>query len=296
MDMSKEFKKILKKLEVFTINKLNEIKQFAKNKISNVSSIIPNFIDKFTNIIDDILKLNFGPYEEHKIDYSEIISKFFLEVEMGNIQLKQKNDKGEEIDVEREEILIKYLNENLEIDKKTLREIIRYLLKNGLKNILIRKINPFINFTNVKFGKIKQYYEPTLKMIKETFDTLKTNISEIINDFQNKLNENIDSRFEFFIYLINSLFKKANILDIYIKKLEKIDISPNFKKDFLNNIQILKDAAISKLSNKFEAEMKELNKKIDKKIEQLKEKSKQKINELVDKTENKVFGYINEIL
>ena len=96
--------------------------------------------------MDDILKLNFGFFNEHKIKISEIILNFIIEVENGQIQLKHKDEKGEEIEGDNIKVLIKYINEKLNIDKNKITKIIDYLLENGLKNIIINKLNEFLKY------------------------------------------------------------------------------------------------------------------------------------------------------
>jgi len=148
-----------------------------------------------------------------------------------------------------------------------------------------------------KFNIIKKYYEPILNIIKEYFSILKQNAVEIIGDCKSTINNGIDSLFEYFINYINSILNKANVLDFYLKNIDKdITISKDFKNNLLETIKSLKEKSISELSIKFENEMKELEKKLDEKVEKIKEKSNKEINKLVDKYENKIFGKINNII
>ena len=50
-------------------------------------SKIPNFIDNFTNIIDSIMAINFGPFKENKIDICQLIMTFILKVKSGKIKI-----------------------------------------------------------------------------------------------------------------------------------------------------------------------------------------------------------------
>lgn len=78
---------------------------------------------------------------------SEQILNFFIEVESVNIKFKHKKEENEEIKYEDgKKLLIEYLNQQLNIKKENLIQIIEYLLKNGLKNILIRQINIVMNY------------------------------------------------------------------------------------------------------------------------------------------------------
>ena len=297
INLTKEFQNIMKNLELVINKKLNEIKEKAKNKIDIISLKIPNFFNIFINFIDDILKLNFGTYDEYKIDILEHINTFILEVESGNIDLKQKNENGDEIDKDIKELLINHLNQRLNIKSTKISEIIEYLYKNRLNALINKRINIIISYGQKKFNIIKKYYEPILNIIKEYFSILKQNAVEIIGDCKSTINNGIDSLFEYFINYINSILNKANVLDFYLKKLDKdITISKDFKNNLLETIKSLKEKSISELSIKFENEMKELEKKLDEKVEKIKEKSNKEINKLVDKYENKIFGKINNII
>lgn len=297
INLTKEFQNIMKNLELVINKKLNEIKEKAKNKIDIISLKIPNFFNIFINFIDDILKLNFGTYDEYKIDILEHINTFILEVESGNIDLKQKNENGDEIDKDIKELLINHLNQRLNIKSTKISEIIEYLYKNRLNALINKRINIIISYGQKKFNIIKKYYEPILNIIKEYFSILKQNAVEIIGDCKSTINNGIDSLFEYFINYINSILNKANVLDFYLKNIDKdITISKDFKNNLLETIKSLKEKSISELSIKFENEMKELEKKLDEKVEKIKEKSNKEINKLVDKYENKIFGKINNII
>ena len=101
------------------INKnLNDIKEKTKTKIYELTNIIPDFIDYIDKIIDKILNLDFGTFSEDKINISEHIMNFISEVLSDNIKLQYKNDNNEIIDKNIKEELIKYLNENLNIEAK----------------------------------------------------------------------------------------------------------------------------------------------------------------------------------
>ena len=296
MNIRKEFNKIVKNLEKYVHEKLDGIKQKVEEEIGNISLIIPNYLEKFIAFIDKIINLNFGKFDEHKIDISEQILNFIIEVESGNIELEKKNEQGEITEENAKELLIKYLNEKLEIDAKNITQIIEHLFKNGLNLILIKKINSAIDLGQKYFEKIKTYYEPKMKLIKGYFETFKEGAVSLMNDYKNAVNKNIDIFFEHSFELISYFFQKANVLDLYLKNLNNIIISKNFKNDLLETIKLLRDKAISKISKEFEEKMKELESKIDEKINEFKEKSKSKINELVDEYEDKFFGKINDII
>ena len=280
------------------IDKLNEIKNNAKKCISNITSNIPNFIDNFTIIIDKILAIDFGPFSNDKINISELISNFFLEIELGNIRIKSKNEKNEIIEKEGKKLLIEYLNKNLKLKAENINSIIDHLLKNGLNSILIDRINNKINYAQKKFEKIKQLYEPTLKMINNYFNTFKKNTSDFINECNNKINNKIDDCFDYFIKFINSIFQNKNLYEFYYMIEENILINNDFKNALLDEIKLLKDNLILKYSNELEEKIKELYDKMVKnmKLKEIKEKSTIKINGFVCETENKIFGKINEFL
>ena len=184
------------------INKnLNDIKEKTKTKIYELTNIIPDFIDYIGNIIDEILNLDFGNFSEDKINISEHIMNFISEVLSDNIQLQYKNENDEIIDKNIKEELIKYLNENLNIEAKNIRDFIEHLFKNGLKSILINRINLFYNKIN-KFT--HKTIEPIKKMIKGYFDIFKGNTLDFFNKVNDKIKEKIDY-FDYFIKFINQL-------------------------------------------------------------------------------------------
>ena len=74
-----------------------------------------------------------------------------------------------------------------------------YLLKNGLKSILIRQINKVINYGQKEFAEFKKLYEPMLKLIKDKCLILKQSFSNFIDEYKGKLSNNIESVFEFLI-------------------------------------------------------------------------------------------------
>lgn len=96
-NLNREFEKIMRKIKNYTIEKLKAIEKTTKKSIENISSIIPNFFEKLINLINDILNLEFGPYDENKINICELLINFLIEIESGNIELKKKNEKEEEI-------------------------------------------------------------------------------------------------------------------------------------------------------------------------------------------------------
>ena len=196
----------------------------------------------------------------------------------------------------RKELLIEYLNKKLEIEGKNATEIIEHLFKNRLNIILMKRINSAIDLGQNHFDKIKKYYEPIMKLIKGYFETFKEGAVSLINNYKNKVNEKVDIFFENSFEIITCFFEKVNILDLYLKKLNNITISKKFKNDFLETAKLLRDKAVSKISNEFEEKMRELESKIGEKVNDLKEKSKSKINELVDEYEDIFFGKINDII
>ena len=297
-NLSEEFRECLKNFKNCINNKLNEIKDDAKNKIKNIMSKIPNFIDNFTNIIDSIMGINFGLFKENKIDICKHIMTFFLKVKSGEIIIIEKNEKGEFIEKDIKQLLIFYLDKELNIEAGNIMEIVEYLLENGLKSIIISKINNnLVSYSNKKFEIIKSCYEPILEMIKKYFDTFKEDISKFTNKFTDKINEKIDY-FDYFIKYINCIFQNKSLYEFYYIIEENILIHNDLKVPFLEGINKLKDKLINDLSDKFEIEINKLYEKIinSKKYKAIKKKSKETINDIVDKTENKVFGYINKIL
>ena len=91
------------------------------------------------------MKINFDLFSENKIEIIEIISNFILDVQFGKIELKTKDENGEIIENDAKDLLLKYLNENLNLENKNYSEIVEYLFKNGLETILYNKINKLIN-------------------------------------------------------------------------------------------------------------------------------------------------------
>ena len=288
-----EFNNIMRKIKNYIFQKLNDIQNIAKESIEKISSIIPNCFENLIILIDSVLNLNFGSFDEHKINISEHLLNFLIQIESGNIKLKKKNENKEEIYEDGKELLINYLNQELNIEKKSIIEIMEYLLKNGLKSILIRQINKVINYGQKEFEEIKKLYEPMLKLIKDKCSILKQNISNFIDEYKGKLKNNIATIFEFLIKFLVSKYKWTNVFDYYLKK---NIFSANFQNELLEYIQTFKNDKISELSAKFEEEMKKLNDKIDKKVNELKKKSKIKIKKMVNKTEKKVFGFLNKTL
>ena len=298
MNLEKEFKEFFRNLKDNIINQLNEIKDEAKNKITSITSKIPNFFDNFTNLIDEIIGLNFGPFNEKKIDISEHIMNFILEIVSGNIEIQYKNENEEVILEDAKKLLINYLNEKLNINAKDILELVEYLFKNGLKSILFGKINNLIiNYASKKLEILKSYYEPTLTMIRRYFITFKGDISNFINKCNDKIKGKIDY-LDYFIKYINNIFQNKYLYELYYMIEENILIYKDFKNSLLDEINQLKNKLINNLSNELEKKTNELYEKIinDNKYKEFKEKSKKTINEIVDKTENKVFGYINNII
>ena len=292
-NIKREFEKIMRKIKNFIVQKLNAINKKAKDIIGKVSTIIPKFFDKLINVIDSVLNLNFGPFDEHKINICELLMNFLIEIESGNIELKHENENKEEIYEDGKKLLIDYLNKKLNLEEKNIKEIVEYLLKNGLKSILIGQINKVINYGQKEFDAIKKYYEPILLMIKDKFSTLKENISSVIDEYKGKVENKIDFLFEYIIKFLESKFKFIKVLDYYI---QNITFSDNFQTDLLDYIKLIKNEGISVLTTKFEKEMQELDVKLDKELIQLKNKSNVKLRKIVNKTEQKVFKYINKSL
>ena len=173
LNLTTEFREYFSFFKDIINKNLNDIKEKTKTKIYELTNIIPDFIDYIDKIIDEILNLDFGNFSEDKINISEHIMNFISEVLSDNIQLQYKNENDEIIDKNIKEELIKYLNENLNIEAKNIRDIIEHLFKNGLKSILINRINLFYNKIN-KFT--QKTIEPIKKMIKGYFDIYKGNI------------------------------------------------------------------------------------------------------------------------
>ena len=273
---SEELREYFKNLKKNIIDELDEIKNEAKNKVKDITSIIPNFFDNFTNLIDNIMGIKFGPFNENKIDICKHITTFILEVEQGNIKLKEENEEGEIIEKDPKELLIKYLNEKLDIKAENSMEIVEYLFKNGLKSILIEKINnTLINYANKKLENIKSYYEPSLTMIKKYFATMKGDVSTFIEKCNNKINEKIDC-FDVVIKFISNIFENKSLYEFYCMIEENILIHNDLKNPLLEGINQLKDKLVGDLSNELEAQIQKLYEKIinSTKYKELKEKSK----------------------
>ena len=183
-----EFEKIMRKIRDLIIQKLKAIENKAKDCIAKISSIIPNFFGNLLNLINNVLKLDFGPFDENKINISELLLNFLIEIETGNIKLKKKNENNEETYEDGKKLLIDYINCKLNIDKKCIKEIIEYLLKNGLKSILIRQINIVMKYGQKQFEEIKKYYEPILNFVKEKLLALKEDISKTMQEYKDKIN------------------------------------------------------------------------------------------------------------
>ena len=290
-NLIREFKKIMRKIKDFVINQINLVKNKSKDIIKNISSIVPNYIDKFIPIIEAILKLNFGPFDEKKNVVTDHILNFFIAIESGQIEIKHENEKKETIYENGEQLLIKYLNEKLNLDKKTITEITIYLLKNGLKSILKTQINKVFNYIGNKIfsEKDRKEYETILNDIKEKYKALSNNISK----FADQINIKVDSVFDYLIKFLNQKYKYITILDFY---LNDITFSENFQDELLDYMNELKKNKITELSTKFEEKMKELNEKVDKNLGKIKKKATNKINKKINKAEKKVFKYINNIL
>ena len=288
-----KFTNILGNIENFIIIKLNNIKKEARNKIGQFCSIIPNYFDDLIKLMDTILKFNFGPFQENKLEISEHIMNFFLEIESGNIEIDCKNETLGEIYEKLKKLLINYLNQKLDIKTEKINEIIEQLIKNGFKLLFIEKINAVMNYEQKKFEEIKKCYEPSLNMIKDYFSTLKGDISGILDKYKGKINNIIDSIFEKLIKFLKSKLIKIQVLDIYFKTLT---FDENTKNELLSFLKLLKKEEISKLWKEFEVKMKALDKTLSQKLEKIKEDSKKSLKELVDKTENKVFGYLNSVI
>ena len=290
-----EFKKINKKLKTIINEQLNELKNEAKNKINNITSKIQKFFDIFIEIIDKILNLKFEGItnEDKKINIINHILNFILEVETGKIKLKNKNEKGEEIQENSKDLLFKYLSEKLDIKDINIKEVIEYLFKKGLKPIINKSLNAAINYGQKKYDEIKQYYQPILKMIQSLISMLKEDASKFLEKFREKIDNKIDIIFEYFLKFINYIFKKANVLDLYTLKIE---FDYTFKKDLVKNLKKLKEIAVSKIIENLELEIKKLENECDEKIKEISKICSDKINALVDKYENKLFGCINKII
>jgi phage-related protein len=232
-NLSEEFRECFINLKNFINNKLNGIKEEAKNKIKKFNSKIPNFIDNFTNIIDSIMAINFGPYKENKIDICQHIMTFILKVKSGEIIIIEKNEKGEIIIKDIQQLLIVYLDMELNIEAGNTMEIVEYLLENGLKSIIISKINNnLISYANKKFEIIKSCYEPILEMIKQYFARFKEDISKFANKLTEKINEKIDY-FDYFIKYINCIFQNKSLYEFYYIIEENILIHNDLKFLFL---------------------------------------------------------------
>lgn len=252
MNLSEEFREYFKNLKNVINNKLNEIKNEAKNKIKNITSVFPNFIDNFTNLIDNIMRINFGPFDENKIEICQHIMTFILEFSAGNIEIKEKNEKGEIILKDIKQLLIDYLNEHLNIKAKDSMEIIEFLFKNGFKTILNEYINNnIINYVNEKCKIIKSYFEPTLLMIKQYFAVFKGNVSKLINECNDKINTKIDY-FDYIIKYINMIFQNKYLYEFYYIIEENILINNDLKIPFLESLNKLKDKLVNDLSDKLE--------------------------------------------
>ena len=261
-NLSEEFRECFKNFKNYINNKLNEIKDEAKNKIKNIISKIPNFIDYFTNIIDSIMAINFGPFKENKIDICQHIMTFILEVKSGKIIIVEKNEKGETIEKDIHKLLIVYLDKKLNIEDGNTMEIVEYLLENGLKTIIISKINNnLVSYANKKFEIIKSCYKPILEMIKKYFATFKEDISKFTNKFNDIINEKIDY-FDYFINYINCIFQNKSLYEFYYIIEENILIHNDLKVPFLEGINKLKNKLINDLSDKFEIEINKLYEKI----------------------------------
>ncbi len=118
LNLTTEFRKYFSFFKDIINKNLNDIKEKTKTKIYELTNIIPDFIDYIGNIIDEILNLDFGNFSEDKINISEHIMNFISEVLSDNIKLQYKNENDEIIDKNIKEELIKYLNENLNIEAK----------------------------------------------------------------------------------------------------------------------------------------------------------------------------------
>ena len=297
-DSSEAFREYFTSLKHYINQKLNDIKEESKNKIKNITSKIPNFIDNFTNLIDNILAIDFGPFKENKIDICHHITTFILEIQSGNIKIEHENENNEIITENLFELLVVYLNQQLNIEKQNVIEMVEYLSENGLKSFFIGKINVYvITSLNNKVEIIKSYYEPTLKMIKNYFGTFKGGISNFINKCNDKINQKIDY-FDYIIRYINKIFQNQSLYDFYCMIEENILIHKDLNNTFLDGINTLKNALITNLSDELTNETNKLYEKIinSNKYKEIKEKSKKTINDMVHKTENKVFGYINNQL
>ena len=290
-----EFKKINKKLKTIITDQLNELKNTAKDNIYNITSKIPKYFDNFIELIDKVLGLKFEGItnEDKKISIINHILKFILEVETGNIKLKNKNEKGEEIQENGKDLLIKYLSEQLDIKDINIKEVIEYLFKKGLKPIINKRINAAINYRQKKYDEIKLYYQPILTMIQSHISILKEDASTFLEKCKEKIDNKIDLVFECFLKFINYIFKKANVFDLYTLKIE---FDYTFKKDLVKNLTKLKEIAVSNTTKNLESEIKILENECDKKIKKINKLCTDKINDLVDKCENKIFGSINKII
>jgi hypothetical protein len=172
---------------------------------------------------------------------------FISEVLSDNIKLQYKNDKNEIIDKNVKEELIKYLNENLNIEAKNIRDIVEHLFKNGLKSILINNINQFNN----KIIKFTQYkIEPIKQMIKGYFNIFKGNISDFFNIVNDKIKEKINY-FDYFIKFINQLLQNKNIFQFYYTIEENILIDKYFKNLLLEELKELKNKLLIILLKKW---------------------------------------------
>ena len=288
-----EFKKISKALKSIITEKLDELKNECKNTVNNIDFKFLKYFDDFNSLIDKISNLKFEHYEDKKIKILDTILNFILDIEAGNIAIKEKNEAGEEIHKDGIELLNKYLAEKLELQEMSAKIIIEYLLKKGLKSIIIKRINLAINFGQKKYDKIKQYCEPIKKLIKTHISTMKEDAAKFLEKNKEKVNKKIDSGFEYFIKFINFLFKKASVLDLYTIKIE---VSNNFRKKLVENLIKLRDKAISEITVNFEKIMGKIEKQLDEEIKKIQGESNEKLNDLVNKYENEIFGNINKFL
>ena len=173
---------------------------------------------------------------------------FISEVLSDNIKLQYKNDNNEIIDKNIKEELIKYLNENLNIEAKNIRDIVEHLFKNGLKSILINHIN---QFNNKIFTFTQNKIEPIKQMIKGYFNIFKGNISDFFNIVNDKIKEKINY-FDYFIKFINQLFQNKNICQFYYTIEENILIDKDFKNLLLEELKELKNKLINNLAEEME--------------------------------------------
>jgi hypothetical protein len=173
---------------------------------------------------------------------------FISEILSDNIKLQYKNDNNEIIDKNIKEELIKYLNQNLNIEAKNIRDIVEHLFKNGLKSILINHINQFNNKI-IKFTQNK--IEPIKKMIKGYFNIFKGNTSDFFKKVNEKINKKINY-FDYFIKFINQLFQNKNICQFYYTIEENILIDKDIKNLLLEELKELKNKLINNLAEEME--------------------------------------------